>query len=166
MVTIIAAYTTKKRIIGARGTIPWALPLEMVHFKNTTMGNAVIFGRKTFETIGKALPDRKNLVVTKNEKFICSGVQAVSSIEDGIEQAKKAGFESIFICGGGQVYSYAMQKGLADRMIISEIDENRCNSEKLKAADTFFPEIKEKDWLLTSEKKNDGFTVKEYLKRS
>ena len=168
MITIIAAYSQNSRIIGAQGKIPWALSSEMNHFKKTTSGNAVIFGRKTFDSIGRALPNRLNIVISRNQTESFTGVIICRSIKEAISKAleakKQNKIKDIFICGGESIYKQVLKEKLADRLILSEIDEKFIPQENLKNADRFFPEINEKEWKLSKITVYDEFTVKEFYK--
>lgn len=102
-VHIIAALTEKKRVIGNVGSIPWHIPNDFKRFKNLTSGHPMIMGRKTYESIGKALPDRTNLVVSNTMTF--DDALSAHSLQDALAKAKKAeGGEDIFIIGGNKLY--------------------------------------------------------------
>lgn len=163
MICIIAAHTKNSRIIGARGKIPWALPSEMVHFRECTSGNTVIFGRKTFESIGMALPNRTNIVVTKS-RIEAQNVITVNSVEKAVKAAREYGQGWIFVCGGESIYRYVLEHNLAQRMIISEIPEEKCNPQQLAQADTFFPEIDLSKWKVENIEEREDFTIKTYIR--
>lgn len=159
-VTIIAA-CTKTRIIGANGIIPWNIPEELAHFKKTTTGKAVVFGRKTFDGIAKALPDRFNVVVsksggTKNAKST-EGVHFATSLHSAIELCKNAGFSEIFICGGEQLYRAALSEKICSKIILSVVSESVCKD--VAGADAFFPEINPEEWKLCETTEHEKFTV-------
>lgn len=163
-VILIAAYTSQKRIIGKNGLIPWKIPEEMNHFKETTMGGAVIFGRKTFEGIGKALPGRFNVVISKTKTFTGDSLATAQSLSEAVQLCKKKGVEKIFICGGESVYREALEEKLPDELILSEVKEEFCGD--LNGADAFFPEVPE---CYSETKKTDcgkfcivQFTQKDY----
>lgn len=168
MITIIAAYSQNSRIIGAQGKIPWALSSEMSHFRKTTTGSAVIFGRKTFDSIAKPLPNRLNIVISKNQTKSVEGVILCRSIKEAVSTAleakKQNKIKDIFICGGESIYKQALKEKLAERLILSEIDEKLIPQENLKNADRFFPEINEKEWKLSKTIVYEEFTVKEFYK--
>jgi dihydrofolate reductase len=131
--TIIVA-TDKKNGIGIKNTLPWHLPEDLAHFKRTTSGHAIIMGRKTFESIGRALPNRRNIVITRNPEWQHAGVESVSSL--AAAQALVAQ-EHAYIIGGAEIYQQAL--GLADHLIITEIEQEF-------ACDAFFPEIAAQLW--------------------
>ena len=132
-ITIIAAMA-RNRAIGLDGNMPWHLPGELKHFKQTTMGKPIIMGRKTWESIGRALPGRQNIVITRSPDYRASGCLVVNSLEEAFEQALG---EEVMVIGGGQLYRQAL--ALADRMILTRVD---CEPD----ADTWFPQWDSGDW--------------------
>ena len=105
--TIVAV--AENDVIGKQGGLPWYLPAELARFKEVTMGHPIIMGRKTHESIGRALPGRTNIVITRNKDFKAEGCKTVSSLDQAIELAKSAkGSDEIFIIGGEQIYKQAM----------------------------------------------------------
>jgi len=139
--------------------MPWHLPADLRHFKRATMGKPVVMGRKTWESIGRALPGRQNLVVSRNPAYQAEGCQVVSSLVEAIEAAD--GFE-VMIIGGGELYTQALP--LASRLILTIVDTE-------PASDTWFPEWQPSEWLLvTSERygpdahNQHGFEVSEWLR--
>lgn len=129
MVNIIAA-VSENNVIGLNGKLPWNIKEDMEFFKNTTMGNVVIFGRKTFEGIGSPLPGRVNVVISSG-KITASGVEVFADLKEAL---KKYQDREIFICGGEQLYRTAIP--LADRMYITRV-------KRTVEGDAFFPEV---DW--------------------
>lgn len=135
MVTIIAA-TGRDRAIGRNGGLAFHIREDMRHFKALTTGHTVVMGRKTFESLPKgALPDRRNIVITRNGDYRATGAECAGSLEEALEMA--AG-EEIFIIGGGEIYRQAM--AVADRLELTLIDADSPD------ADTFFPEYEGKEW--------------------
>lgn len=132
-ITIIAALATN-RAIGLNGELPWHLPAELQHFKQATMGKPIVMGRKTWASIGRALPGRQNIVVTRDAALRADGCDVAASLEDAIGCA--VGSE-VMIIGGGQLYSQALP--FADRMLLTIVD---CEP----PADTWFPVWKEDEW--------------------
>jgi dihydrofolate reductase len=117
--TIVA--TAKNGVIGKQGGLPWYLPAELTHFKAVTMGHPIIMGRKTHESIGRALPGRTNIVVTRDESYKAADVLVTNSLEGAVEQAKKSpGSEEIFIIGGETIYRQSMP--LLDRIYLTQVD--------------------------------------------
>ncbi|MES2104393.1 MAG: dihydrofolate reductase [Pseudomonadota bacterium] len=135
--TIIVA-TDSHMGIGINNTLPWKLPEDMAHFKSTTSGHAVIMGRKTFDSIGRALPNRRNIVISRNSAWQHAGVECVHSLQDAVQLV--AGTEA-FVIGGTQIYQQALP--LADKLIVTEIHQRF-------DCDAFFPEISKDAWVETS----------------
>jgi dihydrofolate reductase len=132
-ITLIAAMG-KNREIGLEGRMPWHLPAELQHFKRTTMGKAILMGRKTWQAIGRPLPGRQNIVITRNPQFEAGGADVSTSLAGALELSRN---EETMVIGGGQLYALALP--LAQRMVLTMIDiEPR--------ADTWFPEWNEDDW--------------------
>ncbi|MBU2575599.1 dihydrofolate reductase [Patescibacteria group bacterium] len=132
----------KNRELGKKGKLIWSIPEDMRHFKEKTKGHPIIMGRKTYESIGKPLLNRTNIVVTRNADFDALGCIIVSSVEDAIEEAKKHDAQEIFIIGGGQIYEQAMC--LTDKLYLTIVDES-------SDADTFFPEYSKFDKVIHRE---------------
>jgi len=137
-VTLIAAMG-KNRAIGMDGRMPWHLPAELQHFKQATMGKTIVMGRKTWQAIGRPLPGRQNVVISRNPAFLAKGVELVGSLDDAIEISES---DEIMVIGGGQLYSLALP--LAQRMVLTLIDIE-------PEADTWFPAWNEDEWRQTSE---------------
>ncbi|MBY0572632.1 MAG: dihydrofolate reductase [Undibacterium sp.] len=131
--TIIVA-TDKNRGIGIENQLPWHLPEDLAHFKRTTTGHAIVMGRKTFDSIGRALPNRQNIVISRNREWKHEGVVSASSIEEAIT---KLGETAVFVIGGAQIYQQAL--ALAHTLIVTEIQEEF-------ACDAFFPQIEATIW--------------------
>ncbi|MCD1118771.1 dihydrofolate reductase [Chryseobacterium turcicum] len=140
MTTIVVAMGEKNEI-GSGNQLLWHLPKDLKHFKDLTSGHPIIMGRKTFESIGKALPNRTNIVVSRKKNWFQEGVLIVGSIKEAIKFAKKID-ENIFIIGGGNVYEQTME--IADRLEVTLVKANL-------EADTYFPKINEKVWKKTEE---------------
>ena len=140
MITIIVAMG-KNREIGADNQLLWHLPKDLKHFKELTSGHPIIMGRKTYESIGKPLPNRTNIVISRKNDWFEEGILIVGSIKEALKFAKKID-ENVFIIGGGTIYEQTID--LADQLEVTLVDA------ELKA-DTFFPKIDEKKWLKTNE---------------
>ena len=124
--TLIVA-TDRQRGIGINNTLPWRLPEDLAYFKRTTSGHPIIMGRKTFDSIGRPLPNRRNIVVTRNANGAHEGVETAPSLNAA---ASTAGDAEAFVIGGAQIYTEALPH--ADRLIVTEIG-------KTFDCDTFFP---------------------------
>jgi dihydrofolate reductase len=127
MISIIAAIDEKKGL-GKKGQLAWHISEDLKRFKEITLGHSVIMGRKTFESIGKPLPERKNIVVTQDPQFVAEGITIVNSIEDAFE---KAGGGEVFVIGGAQIYNQAIE--IADKLYLTLVDGDF-------ACDSFFPD--------------------------
>ena len=139
--TLVVAMDAQ-RGIGVDNQLPWHLPEDLAHFKRVTLGHPIIMGRKTFDSIGRPLPKRRNIVVTRNPDWRHEGVEAVTSLQDAIALV---GDEPASIIGGAQIFSESL--ALADRMIITEIAHTfRC--------DTFFPAFDLKEWQETARERH------------
>ncbi|NOR20127.1 MAG: hypothetical protein GQ538_08585 [Xanthomonadales bacterium] len=138
-VTLIAAMG-KNRAIGLDGAMPWHLPAELQHFKQATMGKAILMGRKTWQAIGRPLPGRQNIVVSRNPAFSASGAVVTGSLATAIEIAEA---DEIMVIGGGQLYTLALP--LARRMVLTLIDIE-------PLADTWFPEWDKRQWKQANER--------------
>ena len=166
IVSLIVAHG-QNREIGKDNDLLWHLPKDMRFFTRTTKGHYVIMGRKNWDSIPlkyRPLPGRPNVVVTRRKDLQIDDADVVSSIEEGIELARKNGEEEAFIIGGGQIYELALENGLIDKMYISYVEASF-------DADTFFPEFNATDWRLESEEhygsdeKNPyNFTVKTFIR--
>lgn len=131
--TLVVAMDAQ-RGIGVDNELPWHLPEDLAHFKRVTLGHPIIMGRKTFDSIGRPLPKRRNIVVTRNPGWSHEGVEVAGSLEQAVALA---GDEAASIIGGAQIFKESM--AIADRMIVTHIDGvYRC--------DTFFPEIDPAQW--------------------
>lgn len=117
MISMIAAMANH-RIIGADNDMPWHLPADLKHFKAVTMGKPVLMGRKTYESIGKALPGRPNIVITSNESYSLDDATVVHSIEAAMQKA--AAFDEVMIIGGGSIYDSMLSQ--AQRLYLTFID--------------------------------------------
>ena len=155
-INVIVAMT-KRRIIGKDGTLPWHLSEDLKLFKAHTTGNIVIMGRKTFDSIGRPLPNRRNLVVSKsvqeNEKV--AGVEYFPDLEHALNAAQD-GSGKIFIIGGASIYQQMIEK--ADRLYISLVDGDF-------DGDTCFPEVKEDVWKVVATEPHTGFTLYIYERK-
>ena len=139
MTTIIAAIG-KNNEIGKNNDLIWHLPSDLKRFKNLTTGNCIIMGRNTFESIGKPLPNRTSIIITKNENYFQKDCLIANSLEKGLELASDLRIK--YIIGGAQIYKYAIENNLADALEITEVHNSF-------EADTFFPPIDLNIWKET-----------------
>lgn len=123
------------RAIGKDNQLLWHLPNDLKFFKKTTTGHAVIMGRRTFESIGKALPNRRNIVVTRQTDYQADHIETVPSVKEAL--ALCTGDDEVFVIGGGQLYEHTLS--VADRVYLTRVEANI-------EGDTFFPELPEDEW--------------------
>jgi dihydrofolate reductase len=133
---------SKNGVIGKAECIPWYLPADLAFFKRTTINHHVIMGRSTFQAIGRPLPKRTNIVLTKNPFFIGSGIIVARQIEEALELAASNGETEVFICGGGKIYEQTMD--LWDKIYYTEVDVI------VEGGDTFFPPLNLATWELST----------------
>lgn len=133
-VEIIVAMS-KNRAIGKNNSLLWHLPADLKFFKEKTTGHAIVMGRKTYESIGKPLPNRQNIIISKKSDYEAAGCIVVDSLEQALNQAKEQ--ERIFVIGGAQIYQMAMEQ--AQRLWLTSVDTT-------VEGDAFFPEINLNQW--------------------
>jgi dihydrofolate reductase len=140
-VSIIAAVAANG-VIGDRNGIPWRLPSDFAHFKRMTLGKPLIMGRHTFESIGRPLPGRTNIVVSRQAGYQPDGVIVISSLEAALDHAqtiaKADRANEVMVGGGAQIYAQAL--GLADRLYITHVGLN-------PPGDAYFPRVMQEDWM-------------------
>jgi len=137
MIVSIIAALDRNRGIGIGNQLPWRLPADLKRFRELTMGHHIIVGRKTFESIGKPLPGRQTIIVTRDRAYSTAGCSVAHSIEEAIDLARERSETEVFVCGGSEIYAQAM--GLADVMYLTLVDAE-------VAADAFFPAFDPRDW--------------------
>jgi dihydrofolate reductase len=147
MISIIVAMS-ENRVIGKDNSLIWKLSDDLKRFKKITMDSTIVMGRKTYESIGRPLPKRKNVIITRDPNYEAKGCVVVNSIEDAITESNN----DCFIIGGGEIYKQAMP--LADKMYVTIVHENF-------DGDTFFPMIDEK-WAEVLVEKNEKDDKNEY----
>lgn len=133
-ISLIVA-VAKNGIIGTGGTMPWHITEDFAHFKAVTLGHSVIMGRKTYESIGRPLPRRRNVVISRNQTLRIEGCEMATSLEEAIAMCE--GEEELFVIGGGEIYRQAMP--MADKLYITHVDV-------VVEGDTRFPEIDPALW--------------------
>lgn len=159
IISIIVAIAQNCVIGKANGEMSWHVKEEFQHFKDTTLGFPIIMGRKTFETLGKPLKGRLNIVVSKNRIYKTNFDQVIvkSSINDAVDYCKTLKPEKIFIIGGGEIYKQAIT--FVDEMIITYM--------KFEAeGDVFFPKINESEWDIEKIKGHNLFEIFRYVRKS
>lgn len=157
MKIIVIVAMTPERVIGRAGAIPWRDPEDLRHFKRTTLGHAVVMGRKTYESLGRPLPGRRNVVITRNREYRVGDVgdethvraenageqsetrvDIVHSLEAALGLCRRRGEEKAFVIGGAEIYALALP--IADEMIVTHIDRDDL------AGDAYFPAFRTEDW--------------------
>nr|AIA18192.1 Dihydrofolate reductase [uncultured bacterium]AIA18200.1 Dihydrofolate reductase [uncultured bacterium] len=137
MIVSIVVAIAQNNAIGKDNKLLWHLPKDLKHFKEITSGHTIIMGRKTYESVGKPLPNRRNIIITR-QNITIDGCEVVNSLPDALKLAD--GVHEVFIVGGAEIYKQAMQ--LTDRIYLTIVHENF-------DGDTYFPEIKEDIWKET-----------------
>jgi dihydrofolate reductase len=147
-------------VIGVDNQLPWHIAEDLKFFKQVTLGKTIIMGRKTFESIGRVLPNRQNIVITHNKEFSVPGVVTVANVDEALDINKNE--SEVFIIGGGEIFKLAI--GLANKMYITVIDI------KVKNPSAYFPQIDYTQWNLIKENSITAANgikccFKEYIKR-
>jgi len=142
-ISIIAAMANN-RVIGNKNQLPWQMPADLAHFKQITMGKPIIMGRKTFESIGRPLPGRQNIILTRQEGFKVEGCNVVHSLESALALAK-ADQTEVMIIGGSQLFETALP--LANKLYLTLIDADI-------VGDTYFPTWNKEDWQESTKTEN------------
>lgn len=156
-IIIISAIAQNKVIGRSNGEMLWHVKEEFQHFKQTTFGSPVIMGRKTFETLGKPLKGRENIIVTKNKNYKVDfqEIKIFHSIKESFKYCKSKNYEKAFIIGGGQIYQQALS--LADEMILSYM--------KFEAeGDVVFPEFESNNWQKVSTEEREQFKIVKFIR--
>ena len=148
MITIIAAIA-KNNALGKDNDLIWHLPADLKRFKQRTTGHTIVMGRKTFESIGKPLPNRTSIIITRNNNYYKDGCLIANSLHEAIKLAEKD--KEIFIIGGAQIYKQALENDLVDTLDITLVHHNF-------EADVYFPKIDDSIW---QEKSREDFKVDE-----
>jgi dihydrofolate reductase len=158
MKKIIIAAVSTNNVIGSNSKIPWYNEEELEYFKETTIYNAVLMGRKTFESIGKILPNRINIVVSRKTKEtdVANNLFFFSSIDDAIRYAKKLNVEKLFIIGGSEIYSQTIS--MVDELLISRIPLEI-------EGDKYFPIFDSEIWKAEETIEYKSFTIEKYKKQ-
>ncbi len=141
MISLIVAVSTNN-FIGKDNQLLWTLPNDMKHFKNKTWALPVLMGRKTYESLGKPLNGRINIIITRQKDWHPEGALVVHSLGDAVKAAYASDYKEIMVIGGGQIYKEAIE--VADRIYLTRIDA-------VLYGDTSFPEINNQEWKMVSE---------------
>lgn len=157
--SLIVAYA-QNNVIGRDNTLPWKLPSDLAHFKRTTLGHPIIMGRKTWESLGRPLPGRRNIVISRNPRYEAPGAQCVNTLALAIEAVQDA--EQAFVIGGAQIYQEALP--FAQQVIATEVQAHI-------EGDAFFAPLDKRQWTeisRTSHPPENGlsFDVVQYVRSS
>jgi dihydrofolate reductase len=158
MIISLIAAMSENRVIGNKQELPWNIPQDLKRFKEITTGHAVIMGRKTYDSIGKALPGRENIVVTRQTNLVGKNIKFVQSLGQALAGFEKTNQE-VFILGGGEIFSEALP--LANRLYLTFVHGNY-------QGDAYFPELNWDDFSLTFEETHNqpiSFTFRNYLRK-
>lgn len=143
MALSIIVALAKNNVIGVDNSLPWHLPADLKYFKATTMGKPIVMGRKTFQSIGRALPGRRNIVITRDKSWHTNGVEIAYSADEA--QTLTADCPEAMVIGGAQIYDQMLP--LVDRLYVTEVDLD-------VTGDTFFPEISAASWREVSRERH------------
>ena len=144
-------------VIGAGNDIPWRIPADWQRFKALTMRHVLIMGRKTYDSIGRALPGRITFVITRDRMWRGDRVRAVPSVDEAFDQALQLNPQTIFVAGGGEIYRAAWDR--LTGLEITEVDQN-------PDGEVTFPEIDPAEWIETSRESHDGYSFVSYRRPS
>ncbi|HEX2706100.1 MAG TPA: dihydrofolate reductase [Candidatus Lustribacter sp.] len=153
-ITLIAA-VGRNRVIGDGTSMPWHLPVDLAHFRHVTMGHPLVMGRRTFDSIGRALPGRRTIVITRQPGWHHGDVETAHSFADALALAGPA--DEVFVAGGGEVYAEAMP--FAHRLLVTEVDKSPQGS-------VVFPEIDPQHWHEVAREPHEGLSFVTYERRS
>ena len=149
---MIIAAVGRNGVIGVDGGLPWRIPEDLARFKKLTMGHALVMGRATFESIGRPLPGRTNIVLTRRANWSHDDVEVAGSVDEALAIAASRG-QDAYIAGGAEVYRQTL--GIADRLEITEVDLS-------PEGDTWFPPVDWSQWREVARQAHPGFTFVTY----
>lgn len=144
---------SENHVIGDDNQLPWHLPADLKHFKTITSGHPILMGRKTYESIGRPLPNRTNIIITRNPSYEAPGCIVVQSINEAVESAASIGSNEIFIIGGAEVYKQLLPN--IERIYLTVVHD-------VFDGDAFFPEFNANDWIEKERVKHDADENNEY----
>jgi dihydrofolate reductase len=150
---IAIAAVAANGVIGAGNDIPWRIPADWQRFKALTMGNVLIMGRKTYDSIGRPLPGRTTFVITRDRMWRGEGVRPVPSVDEALNQALLLDSQRIFVAGGGEIYRAAWDR--LTGLEITEVDQH-------PDGEVTFPEIDPEEWIESSREPHDGYSFVSY----
>jgi dihydrofolate reductase len=152
MTVILIAAVGSNGVIGRDNDLPWRIREDLQHFKQVTLGHTLVMGRKTYDSIGRPLPGRRTVVVTRQPDWSADGVEAAHDLETAL---KLADGKDVYVAGGGEIYRAALP--YADRLELTEVDQS-------PAGDVTFPAFNRSHWLETARVPHDGFSFVSYAR--
>ncbi|ONI71428.1 diacylglycerol kinase [Kribbella sp. ALI-6-A] len=152
MSVVLIAALGRNRVIGRDNDLPWRIREDLAHFKQLTLGHTLVMGRKTYDSIGRPLPGRRTVVITRQTEWSTPGVEVAHSLDDAL---KLADGNDVFVAGGGEIYRLALPS--ADRLELTEVDQS-------PAGDVTFPELDPTAWTETAREPHDGFSFVSYVR--
>ncbi|MGC4941040.1 dihydrofolate reductase [Kribbella sp. DT2] len=156
MSVVLIAAVGRNGVIGRDNDLPWRIREDLLHFKQLTLGHTLVMGRKTYDSIGRPLPGRRTVVITRQADWKAEGVDVVHTLDDALQPiGKLADGNDIFVAGGGEIYRLALP--FADRLELTEVDQS-------PEGDVTFPKIDPTAWTETARDPRDGFTFVSYLR--
>lgn len=151
---LLIAAVANNGVIGKENDLVWRIPTDFKRFKALTSGNYILMGRKTFESLGKPLPNRTHLVITRNPNYsVPEGHHVFASVEDAFIYCNKIGVDDLYVIGGGEIYKQTIS--MADELVITEVDAS-------PEGDAFFPEIDPKIWKEVSREEHPADEKNEF----
>jgi dihydrofolate reductase len=154
---VAIAAVARNGVIGADADIPWRIPEDWARFKRLTMNQVLVMGRKTFDSIGRPLPGRATIVITRNQAWAHEGVHVAADVSTALIQAVALGPQSIFVAGGGEIYRAAWDQ--LTRLEITEVDAS-------PIGDVTFPVIDRSEWIEAAREPHPGYDFVTYRRRS
>lgn len=158
----IVVAVAANNVIGVDGGLPWHLPEDLRRFRQLTMGKPIVMGRLTHESIGRALPGRRNVILSRQDDFLADGCDVVASVEEALELLRDE--EEVMIIGGGNIYEQFLP--MAQTIYLTRVDADL-------QGDTFFPELRAEDWELigrdeypANDERETGFVIEELQRRA
>lgn len=148
MIVSLIAAASENNVIGKNNWMPWDLPAELAYFRATTRGKPVIMGRKTYDSVGRPMPGRHNVIVSRDSTLKIPGVDTATSIDEAIKMVEKDGVDEVFVIGGEQIYNLAMP--IADRIYLTRVHTN------VEGGEAFFPEVDQSLWTMTKSDRHEA----------
>lgn len=151
-ITLVVA-ASENDVIGRNGDLPWRLPADLAHFKRVTMGKPIVMGRKTFESIGRPLPGRLNIVLSRDPRTVADGCVVVDSLQGAVEVAEDGGSAELAVIGGAAVYAEALDR--AESILLTRVHA-------VVDGDTFFPSLEPDAWRVVAVERHDADELNEF----